>query len=104
MAQTCEVLNLVSGSRGDQDTSYDFFWIISNSEKNLDASMKELTVAADGLGLEPEPKPELLRWTRSRTQESQEDMKSGCIGQDLQYQISDSCPFSVASKAGQVGF
>ena len=69
MVQTCEVLNLVSGSRGDQDTSCDFFvGIISNSEKNLDASMKELTVTADGLGLEPEPKPELLRWTRSCTQ------------------------------------
>ena len=77
---------------------------MSNSKKNLDASMKELTVAADGLGLELEPKPELLRWTRSRTQESQEDMKSVCIGQEIQYQISDSCPFTVASKAGQLGF
>ena len=103
MAQTCEVLNLVSGSRGDQDTSYDFFWMISNSKKNLDTIMNELTVAADGLGLEPEPKPELLRWTRSCSQESQEDMKSGCIGQDLQYQFSNSCPCNVASKASQVG-
>ena len=78
--------------------------IMSISKKNLDTIVNELTVAADGLGLEPEPKLELLRWTRSCSQESQEDMKSGCIGQDLQYQISDSCPFTVASKASQLGF
>ena len=45
--------------RGDEDDQLclllwaDIFWILSNSEKDLETTMNELIVAADVAGLEP---------------------------------------------------